>query len=670
MDDQAGESPASGEAGARDSEAGARDWEVGGDSKAGGHSKADGHSKAARRSEVTHSSAPSAETGIESGSGIASGTGISAGGTPAERRRAEELEREILELCGHLNAGEYRFLELVAEFDRDRHWEWWHGVANCAQWLSLMCGFDRVAASERVRVARALEQLPKTRALFGRGELSYSKVRAMTRVATPQNEEALVTVAQFGTAQHIERLVRSYRRFERVEEAEQAEARAAARHVHYRYDEDGSLIIYAKLPPEVGEIVQKAIDAAVEVLYRDGVQREKPAEGESEAAGQNEPADQNEAAGQNKAESGVSAGNSMADETGTRSDETQSADETQTQSNVSAGNTAVDETRARSRDESRTRSNVSAGNTDESQPRLDQSHLEHSAAEEFAGERWVDTLGARRADGLALIAERYLSGDAQRQGSSADRYQVVVHIDQALLAAAAADGAGPDTTPRHPPHRLPLFDRCELESGQALAIETARRLACDASLVGLVEGEDGEPLSVGRKTRGIPPSLARALKARDRGCRFPGCGRTRFTHGHHVVHWADGGETKLRNLITLCTYHHRLVHEGGFGVRATDDGAFIFTRPDGSRIDENGRSRAIELGVLPGGAAARSPETGRPTLFGFNRRRGLDVEADAAACRWLGERMDYNIAIAYMAACRDEARRGGPAGTAGRQQAP
>ncbi|MBN1239795.1 MAG: DUF222 domain-containing protein, partial [Gammaproteobacteria bacterium] len=195
------------------------------------------------------------------------------GAAPPNKRRAEELEREIIELCGHLNAGEYRFLELVAEFDRDRHWEWWHGVASCAQWLGWQCGFDRVAASERVRVARALETLPKTRELFARGELSYSKVRALTRVATPENEDALVTVAQFGTAQHLERLVRSYRRFERLEEAEQAEARARARHVHYRYDEDGSLIIHAKLPPEVGEIVKKAIDAAVEVLYQDGMRR-------------------------------------------------------------------------------------------------------------------------------------------------------------------------------------------------------------------------------------------------------------------------------------------------------------------------------------------------------------------------------------------------------------
>jgi len=112
--------------------------------------------------------------------------------------------------------------------------------------------------------------------------------------------------------------------------------------------------------------------------------------------------------------------------------------------------------------------------------------------------------------------------------------------------------------------------------------------ACDATLVGLVEDAAGEPLNIGRKSRSIPPALRRALRSRDGGCRFPGCDRTRFTEGHHVKHWADGGETKLGNLVTLCNFHHRLVHEGAYAVAATDDGVFVFTRPDGRRVAENG----------------------------------------------------------------------------------
>jgi hypothetical protein len=320
--------------------------------------------------------------------------------------------------------------------------------------------------------------------------------------------------------------------------------------------------------------------------------------------------------------------------------------------------------------------------------------------EELEKQSWCESLGVRRADALTLMAERFLSGEPGRSISSADRYQVVVHIDQALLAtrvdagdvfraggndtndsdgasaADAADGtsaadATADMTiavsstelPQERPsqNRLPLFDRCELDDGQALAIETARRLACDSSLVGIVENEDGEPLSVGRKTRSIPPSLARALKSRDGGCRFPGCGRTRFTHGHHIHHWADGGETKLSNLTTLCTFHHRLVHEGGFDVRRTDDGAFVFTRPDGTRVEENGRARAIELGAQSR-AVSVSPATGKPSLFALNRRRGLDIDARTAACRWAGERMDYGLAVGWMFDQRDRTRNAGPDG--------
>ena len=127
--------------------------------------------------------------------------------------------------------------------------------------------------------------------------------------------------------------------------------------------------------------------------------------------------------------------------------------------------------------------------------------------------------------------------------------------------------------------------------GPALALETVRRLGCDCTVVGIVEGRDGEPLNIGRKSRSIPPAIKRALRARDGGCRFPGCDRTRFCDGHHVKHWADGGETKLGNLVTLCGFHHKLVHEGGFGVTVTDDGVFVFTRPDGKRIPECGGRR-------------------------------------------------------------------------------
>jgi hypothetical protein len=106
--------------------------------------------------------------------------------------------------------------------------------------------------------------------------------------------------------------------------------------------------------------------------------------------------------------------------------------------------------------------------------------------------------------------------------------------------------------------------RCEVEHGPWIAAETARRLACDASIVRMIDDADGEPLKVGRRTRSISAALRRALRARDHGCRFPGCTHRRFVDGHHVTHWAEGGETNLGNLVSLCRRHHRLVHEGGY----------------------------------------------------------------------------------------------------------
>jgi hypothetical protein len=179
----------------------------------------------------------------------------------ADRR----LEARITELWGHLNAATYRFLELVAEYDRSGGWER-HGLANCAQWLNWQCGIGKLAAREKVRVARALEHLPLISESFARGELSYSKVRAMTRIATPENEAQLLNIARYGTANHVEKLVRKYRWVERLREAEQAHERHRMRRVKFFYDEDGSMIIQARLPPEVGAVVRTAIEAAMEAL--------------------------------------------------------------------------------------------------------------------------------------------------------------------------------------------------------------------------------------------------------------------------------------------------------------------------------------------------------------------------------------------------------------------
>jgi hypothetical protein len=131
-----------------------------------------------------------------------------------------------------------------------------------------------------------------------------------------------------------------------------------------------------------------------------------------------------------------------------------------------------------------------------------------------------------------LTAESLLATGPQEL-SGGDRQQIVVHVDARTLKRSHAG-------------------RCELEHGPPVAAETARRLACDASLIAIIENEQGEPLNVGRKTRAIPPAIRRALNSQERGCRFPGCTFTRYVDGHHVRHWAHGGDTKLAILVTLC----------------------------------------------------------------------------------------------------------------------
>lgn len=553
--------------------------------------------------------------------------------------RAEALAQEIVELSAHIAAAEARWLELIARFDAEELWAV-HGAHSCAHWLNWQCGISLHAARERVRVARALEGLPRIREAFARGEVSYSKVRAMTRIAVPESEEMLLNIARHGTAAHMDRLVRAYRRVERLEAAAEAMARYRSRSVRYRYEEDGMLVITVRLPAEIGEVVRRAIDSAMELLYRDGMRKER--EEESERRGAAEPVE-------------VECGGAVV---ATLDDAGEVQVKFETQAGVAAGTCAGGVpagTRAVATADVPAGTSVSAARLDDSPPfpGCHKTPGGHAVVEEFEGQEWNDSVAARRADALRLLAESYLAGGWRQLAgdtpldTSADRYQVVVHIDQALLSEARRESSRPTTD----------LGRCALDDGPALAIDTARRLACDSVLVGIVDDENGEPLNVGRKTRAIPPALRRALRARDGGCRFPTCDRTLFLHAHHVEHWADGGETKLSNLVSLCTYHHTLVHEGGFDVKVTDDGAFVFYDPTGKPLPTTGRLSQRTLDVLAQAAAER-----RVTLEDQHKALGFAVSAEAAACRWSGERMDYGLAVDCLVQRRDRARRGAELG--------
>jgi hypothetical protein len=171
-------------------------------------------------------------------------------------------------------------------------------------------------------------------------------------------------------------------------------------------------------------------------------------------------------------------------------------------------------------------------------------------------------LEVRRADALVMLCAAGIGADPDP-----DRATVVVHVEARTLLAEA-DATAPNA---------------EVEHGPVLAPETARRLACDARLQVSLDDASGTPLMLGRLTRTPSAPMVRALRRRDRTCRFPGCGRARYTNAHHVVWWSRGGRTDLANLVLLCGFHHRLVHEGGWRLRLGPDAVVSWFRPDGRR---------------------------------------------------------------------------------------
>ena len=104
------------------------------------------------------------------------------------------------------------------------------------------------------------------------------------------------------------------------------------------------------------------------------------------------------------------------------------------------------------------------------------------------------------------------------------------------------------------------------EAQRLLGVDNLRRMACDSRIQPALDGQGGVTVGVGRTTRKIPHWLRRLVEGRDQGCRFPGCSRTRWTQMHHIWHWADGGPTNLDNLVTLCGFHHRLIHRDGWEI--------------------------------------------------------------------------------------------------------
>ena len=412
---------------------------------------------------------------------------------PCDELSDEELGDQICALAANIAAAQCRWLLMLAEFDGRLGWSG-PGVKSIVHWLAWKCGLDQRSAREKVRIARALGALPKITAAFECGELSYSKVRCLTRAATPENEDYLLVLAQSGTANHIEKIVRAYRRNLPIDASDES-GTSDKRYLRLTQYEDGTVEFRAKLGAEEGELLWIALDK---------VRKELKAERE--------------------------------------------------------------------------------------------------AADDAADLMPRDAV--QRADALVEMAQRTLSG-THKPSSNADRYQVMVHVDVDTLKEQNGG--------------------CYLDNGYGIASETAKRLLCDGSYIGVVHDKDGSVLDIGRKTRSIPVAVRRAMNLRDDGCTFPACDSKIFIDGHHIVPWAEGGATKLENLASLCWYHHKMLHEGGFKMRRNPDGTFVFFRPSGA---------LIETPLLKGDKYAVERE---------NLALGVKVDAMNLTPRhWYGETCDYD----------------------------
>lgn len=453
-----------------------------------------------------------------------------------------QLADEITTLAGQINAANYRFLKLIAEFDRREAWAG-SGIRSCAYWLNWQCGIALNAAREKVRVARALDGLPEINAAFEKGELSFSKVRAMTRIATALNESYLLMIANHGTAQHMEVMVRAYRS-NNVLTDNKSEKQQDERKVSCYQDDEGMWHIQALLPADEGGVLVKVLKELGDRLVAD-------------------------------------------------------SSITKTESSL------------------------------ENEPEKDLSMEPEIVTA-------VTSFPQRRADALMAIAEHYLatgSGAAVNLKAS-DRCQLIMHVHA---------GAGSEGLDSGPTANL---------DGHWLQPDVARRLACDASLRLVKEDEQGNVLDIGRRSRIISSAMSRALMIRDGGCQFPGCCESRYVDGHHIKHWADGGETKLDNLVTLCRYHHRELHKGSFFLclkpathtlqRFADRLCFSkvdryfdapFNRNDDFVIAANPATftcACCDSSVLEGALP--------PSIY-------RSINAKTAVTGWLGEQMDLSMAI-------------------------
>ncbi len=477
-----------------------------------------------------------ADAAVSSGDGVVAAGGVGAGGGLAGGGLAgvgsvaglplERLEHEMLSLSGHLAAATCSFLVMVGEYDARGGWESWEAY-SCAHWLNWRCGVGMVAAREQVRVARALRELPVVTAAFSAGEVSYSKVRAITRVAHVGNETELVELARYATAAQLDRAVSRLRRSLDPDSLVEDEAESQRlRSLRWRTELNGDLVVQVRIPAgEAADAFRSQLRAALVTEAAEGEELE-----DLDARRLDAMLDVMSAGA--SVESSLAAQPEVIAHLSCELSPEALAAALGHASDASAG--ASPERPAAGRDPG---SGEAPGSVEWSLP---------SAA--------VDPSG--RSDSTAA------GGDGRRS------------LELERLSAALRASVWPFRT----------------STGTHLSPRRARALVNDAgvrAVFELINTATGETTSVdlGAHDRVPNRALRRAVMRRDRrSCRFPGCTRRHRLHVHHIVWWEHGGLTVLENLLLLCPKHHHAIHDRHWELTGTADD-HTFRRPDGVGAD-------------------------------------------------------------------------------------
>ena len=512
-----------------------------------------------------------------------------------------ELRHAVVHMAAHINVADWRFVKLIAAMDRTRSWRE-GGYCNLGNWLDHRCGLGPCASRERIRIGRALAKLPRIDAAFRDGAISYSKVRAITRVATPHTEAMLLAIAERSSAAQLESLVRTY---ERVGPSDRKRVSSEQRRSLTWHYEDGMLIMTAAVPAERGALVIKALQQVIDGRIDERDARDASLLGATYPGGTAEPAADGESDGVPAEGAGGIAGGIDGEVAPAEAD-------------VSA-ETLADRANGDNGEEVGTQpASAAATDVDSSGDVSAEPPVNHAgedsglvvsaraALADSAAMIDIDTSGGvsaetddlpdwltfefasteqRFADALVDMAEHCLaSGSFLKRRRSGQRYEVMLTIDRNELAARQSAGGA----------------RYHVEPDWGIDEEDARQIACDADLTEFIQDARGNLLNYERRRRIVPARLLRALKLRDQNrCRFPGCAHQRYVEAHHVRHWIDGGETCLENLVLLCGAHHRLLHHGAFHIMIEDD--VVFVGRDGEVIAPavNPQSQGVSAEVPP-----------------------------------------------------------------------